>query len=104
MWYLQAHFEWLKLSYSSIQFLLVSVLGGSRHGVSGWTSVNVKLLLPPRQSRGNSRLDEGQTMIVLVATPQYIAHYGTPESPEDLSRFRSVVLVEQGSVQPWSFV
>ena len=46
----------------------------------------------------------GQTMIVLVATPQYIAHYGTPESPEDLNRFRSVVLVEQGSVQPWSFV
>ena len=45
----------------------------------------------------------GQTMIVLVATPQYIAHYGTPESPEDLNRFRSVVFVEQGLAQQWSF-
>src|SRR6202453_1294577 len=45
----------------------------------------------------------GQTMIVLVATPQYIARYGTPESPEDLNRFRSVVFVEQESAQQWSF-
>jgi len=45
----------------------------------------------------------GQTMTVLVATPQYLARYGAPKSPEDLSRFRSVVFVERGSVQPWSF-
>ena len=45
----------------------------------------------------------GQTMTVLVATPQYLARYGAPESPEDLNRFRSVVFVERGSVQPWSF-
>jgi LysR family transcriptional regulator for bpeEF and oprC len=45
----------------------------------------------------------GQTMIVLVATPQYLARYGAPESPEDLNRFRSVVFVEKGSTQPWSF-
>jgi DNA-binding transcriptional LysR family regulator len=45
----------------------------------------------------------GQTMTVLVATPQYLARYGAPESPEDLSRFRSVVFVERGSIQPWSF-
>jgi DNA-binding transcriptional LysR family regulator len=45
----------------------------------------------------------GQTMIVLVATPQYLARYGAPESPEDLNRFRSVVFVEGGSVLPWSF-
>jgi DNA-binding transcriptional LysR family regulator len=44
----------------------------------------------------------GQTMIVLVATPQYIARYGVPESPEDISRFPSVVFVEQGSTKPWS--
>lgn len=44
-----------------------------------------------------------QTMIILVATPQYLARHGAPESPEDLSRFRSVVLVERGSVQPWKF-
>ncbi len=42
-------------------------------------------------------------MTVLVATPQYLARYGAPESPEDLNRFRSVVFVERGSVQPWSF-
>jgi DNA-binding transcriptional LysR family regulator len=42
-------------------------------------------------------------MTVLVATPQYLARYGAPESPEDLNRFRSVVFVEGGSTQPWSF-
>src|ERR1700719_2916563 len=45
----------------------------------------------------------GQTMTVLVSTPQYLARYGAPKSPEDLNRFRSVVFVERGSVQPWSF-
>jgi DNA-binding transcriptional LysR family regulator len=45
----------------------------------------------------------GQTMTVLVATPQYLARYGAPESPDDLNRFRSVVFVERGSAQPWSF-
>src|SRR5882757_9860382 len=44
-----------------------------------------------------------QTMIILVATPQYLTRYGAPGSPEDLHRFRGVVLVERGSVQPWSF-
>jgi hypothetical protein len=42
-------------------------------------------------------------MTVLVATPQYLTRYGAPESPEELKRFRSVVFVERGSVQPWSF-
>ena len=45
----------------------------------------------------------GQAMIVLVATPQYLVRFGAPESPEALNRFRSVVFVERGSVQPWSF-
>jgi len=44
-----------------------------------------------------------QTTIVLVATPQYLSRHGAPESPDDLNRFRSVVFVERGSVQPWSF-
>src|ERR1700678_3762618 len=44
-----------------------------------------------------------QTMIILVATPQYLARHGAPESPNDLHRFRAVVLVERGSVRPWSF-
>src|SRR6202140_3858560 len=44
-----------------------------------------------------------QTMIILVATPQYLTRYGAPESPDDLNRLRAVVLVERGSVQPWSF-
>ncbi len=44
-----------------------------------------------------------QTKIVLVATPQYLSRHGAPESPDDLNRFRSVVLVERGSVQPWRF-
>src|SRR4029077_6171557 len=44
-----------------------------------------------------------QTMTVLVATPQYLTRYGAPESPGDLNGFRSVVFVERGSVQPWTF-
>jgi LysR family transcriptional regulator for bpeEF and oprC len=44
-----------------------------------------------------------QTMTVLVATPQYLTRYGAPESPDDLNRFRSVVFVERGSAQPWTF-
>src|SRR5437870_11218228 len=44
-----------------------------------------------------------QTMIILVATPQYLTRYGAPESPDDLNRFRAVVFVERGSVKPWSF-
>jgi DNA-binding transcriptional LysR family regulator len=44
-----------------------------------------------------------QTTIVLVATTQYLTRYGAPESPGDLDRFRAVVFVERGSVQPWNF-
>src|SRR5258708_11016419 len=33
-WNLHSHFDWLKLSYSSIRILLVRVLGGSRRRVS----------------------------------------------------------------------
>ena len=44
-----------------------------------------------------------QTMTILVATPQYLTRCGAPESPDDLDRLRSVVFVERGSVQPWSF-
>jgi DNA-binding transcriptional LysR family regulator len=45
----------------------------------------------------------GQTKIVLLATPQYLARHGVPQSPEDLDRFQSVVFVERGSVRPWCF-
>src|ERR1700723_2082751 len=44
-----------------------------------------------------------QTTIILVSPPQYLTRYGAPESPDDLNRFRSVVFVERGSVQPWTF-
>jgi DNA-binding transcriptional LysR family regulator len=44
-----------------------------------------------------------QTMIILVATPQYLARHGAPGSPDDLNHFRSVVFIERGSVQPWTF-
>jgi DNA-binding transcriptional LysR family regulator len=44
-----------------------------------------------------------QTMIIVVATPQYVARHGSPKSPDDLNHFRSVVFVERGSVQPWNF-
>ena len=43
-----------------------------------------------------------QTMIILVATPQYLTRYGAPESPEDLKRLQSVVFIERGAIQPWT--
>src|ERR1700729_2641961 len=43
------------------------------------------------------------TMIIVVATTQYLSQHGAPESPSDLKRFRCVVFVERGSVQPWTF-
>jgi len=44
-----------------------------------------------------------QTMIILVATPQTLTRHGAPESPEDLTRLRSIALVEHGAVKPWTF-
>ena len=44
-----------------------------------------------------------QTMIILVATPQFLTRHGAPQSPDDLNRFRSVVLIDRGTPQPWSF-
>jgi DNA-binding transcriptional LysR family regulator len=44
-----------------------------------------------------------ETRIILVATPQYLTRHGAPESPEELNRFKAVVFVERGSVQPWTF-
>jgi DNA-binding transcriptional LysR family regulator len=44
-----------------------------------------------------------QTITILVATPQYLTRYGAPESPDDLNRFRAVVFVAHGSIQPWIF-
>jgi DNA-binding transcriptional LysR family regulator len=44
-----------------------------------------------------------QTMIILVATPQYLARHGGPESLEDLHHFQSVVFVDRGSAPPWTF-
>lgn len=44
-----------------------------------------------------------QTMIILVATPQFLTRHGAPQASEDLERFRAVALVERGVVQPWCF-
>jgi DNA-binding transcriptional LysR family regulator len=44
-----------------------------------------------------------QTITILVATPQYLTRFGAPESPKELKNFRSVVLLERGSVLPWNF-
>jgi hypothetical protein len=53
-WYLHSHLLWLKLSHSSIRDLLLVCLAAHDLEFPGWTSANVKLLLPPRQRRGAS--------------------------------------------------
>src|ERR1700676_1719854 len=54
-WYLHSHFVWLRLSNSSILDLLFVCLAAHAWEFPRWTAVSVKLLLPPRQSRGVSR-------------------------------------------------
>lgn len=49
-----SHFERLRPSYSSIVILLVVCLAAHDLEFHRWAPVTVKLLLPPRQSRGNS--------------------------------------------------
>jgi len=44
-----------------------------------------------------------QTIIILVATPQYLTRFGAPESPDDLVNHRGIVFTERGTVKPWSF-
>jgi hypothetical protein len=52
MWYLQSHFVWLRLSYSSIAKLpFVCVVAHDWNSPRWTTALKVKLLLPPRQSR-----------------------------------------------------
>lgn len=51
---MHSHLLWLKLSYSSIRDLLLVCLADHDLEFLGWTPANVKLLLPPRQSRGAS--------------------------------------------------
>src|SRR3954470_4095104 len=54
-WYLHSHLLWLRLSNSSILDLLFVCLAAHDSEFPRWTPVSVKLLLPPRQSRGVSR-------------------------------------------------
>jgi hypothetical protein len=67
IWYLQSHFVWLRLSYSSIAKLpFVRVVAHDWKSPRWTTARKVKLLLPPRQSRGISlvirmrRLEPGE--------------------------------------------
>ena len=53
-WYLHSHFVWLRLSIPPIAKLLFVCLAAHVREFLRWTPVSVKLLLPPRQSRGLS--------------------------------------------------
>ncbi len=44
-----------------------------------------------------------QTMIICVATPQYLTRHGAPDTPEDLKRLQSVLYTEGGAIQPFVF-
>src|SRR4249919_3059440 len=54
-WYLHSHLVWLRLWYSSIMKLPSCAWWLTSREFHRWTTaLNVKLLLPPRQSRGAS--------------------------------------------------
>src|SRR5271157_1060850 len=54
-WYLHSHLVWLRLSTSSIANSFSCALAAHVWESLRWTAVSVKLLLPPRQSRGVSQ-------------------------------------------------
>jgi LysR family transcriptional regulator for bpeEF and oprC len=44
-----------------------------------------------------------QTLIVLVATPQYITRHGLPQTIDELRPLPALPFIENGGVQPWRF-
>ena len=82
-WYLHSHFVWLKLSYLSIVKTPFRALGGSRLGVFRWTPANVKLLLPPRHSRGVSLFTRTTYPVCAPDRSQYrISNFGVLRQPD----------------------
>jgi hypothetical protein len=84
IWYLQSHFVWLRLSYSSIAKLpFVRVVAHDWKSPRWTTARKVKLLLPPRQSRGISLVisaphdwDRATGLVEGVAVPGKIPDSG----------------------------
>ena len=44
-----------------------------------------------------------ETSIVTVATPQYLAKYGSPEHPDDLTHHLGVIFIQYGTPRDWIF-
>src|SRR5271166_3632161 len=67
--------------------LTLRVLGGSHREKSRWTSENVKLLLPPRQSRGNSHCIRHYKLHVVILVVHEFANPQAFEPPVRLGSF-----------------
>src|SRR4029079_14389956 len=61
-WYLHSHFVWLRLPVSSIVKFPFVCLAAHVREFPRWTPLSVKLLLPPRHSRGVSLLTRPQSV------------------------------------------
>jgi DNA-binding transcriptional LysR family regulator len=44
-----------------------------------------------------------QTLIILVATPQFVTRHGLPETLDKLRSLPAIPRIENGAVQPWEF-
>jgi LysR family transcriptional regulator, regulator for bpeEF and oprC len=44
-----------------------------------------------------------ETSIITVATPQYLAKFGTPKQPGDLARHLGVAFIQYGATRDWIF-
>ncbi len=44
-----------------------------------------------------------QTLTILVATPQFLARHGLPQTMEELALLPAIPWMEHGAVQPWEF-
>jgi DNA-binding transcriptional LysR family regulator len=44
-----------------------------------------------------------QTLILLVATPQFVTRHGLPQAIDDLRSLPAIPRIHDGSVQPWEF-
>lgn len=45
----------------------------------------------------------GRSDIAVLATPGYLARYGTPQTPADLARFPCMTYLVNGVARPWDF-
>src|SRR5258708_18787092 len=96
-WYLHSHFEWLKLSYSSIRILLVRVLGGSRRRVSWMDPLKCQTATSSPAEPGELPIGLDQVVEGRVRGPRLLAE--SPVTHEGVHYFRAAAPPQELATQ-----